>query len=56
MKEGLFHLVRLHEAPEWERAGWCWSDNLGHPHGHWSVLMRWLCDCEPVFPNKRVGE
>jgi hypothetical protein len=52
MKDGIFHFVRIHEAPLWERAGWIFVDDLGVTHGEWSVLMRWLCECSIPLPNK----
>lgn len=29
--------------------GWVWAADLGEIHGHWSVLMRWAGDGEPVM-------
>jgi hypothetical protein len=42
----IFRYVRLHDVERWMRCGWLPLDGLdGTHHGHWSVLMAWLCDC-----------
>lgn len=45
--------VRIEQIDAYERAGWFWRWNAPHggrmpgPHGNWSVIMEWLCICEP---------
>jgi hypothetical protein len=34
------------------RLGWCPSPALDDtPHGQYSVLMSWICQCQPVEPR-----
>mgnify|MGYP003656907440 CR=1 FL=1 len=45
--------ARIERIDAYERAGWFWRWNAPHrgrfpgPHGNWSVMMEWLCDCPP---------
>lgn len=46
----ILRYVRIEHIDAYERAGWFWrfaDGALPGPHGHWSVGMSWLCDCEP---------
>lgn len=38
-------IIRHTEVEDWLRLGWCIVDLLPGPHGHWSCLGEWLCDC-----------
>ena len=34
--------------------GWTWTDGfVGTHHGEWSVMLVWLCECEPVAPCRK---
>jgi len=51
MSEKIFHFVRNHEVPDWERVGWEKRPALlGTHHGYWSTLMEWTASGEPVKP------
>ena len=45
--------VRIEQIDAYERAGWLWRWNapsggtMPGSHGLWSVVMEWICDCEP---------
>ena len=60
MTEKIFHFVRNHEVPDWERIGWEKRNALlGTHHGFWSTLMEWTASSEPVKPyfvSNRVPE
>jgi hypothetical protein len=49
--------VRHDRAGDYLRLGWCPSlcDRSpaldGTPHGQYSVLMSWICQCRPVEPR-----
>lgn len=43
--------VRIHDVERYVRCGWLPTDGLeGTPHGHWSVMCVWICDCPPGVP------
>lgn len=47
----VFHFVRHHEVPAYERIGWRRHDSLDDTHhGVWSSLMEWKGEGEPVKP------
>lgn len=51
MTDKIFHFVRNHEVPDWQRVGWTARPALtGTHHGEWSTLMEWTGDGEPVKP------
>ena len=44
----IFRYVRFVDVGRLERRGWFWDFKdppMPGPHGHWSVVMEWLCDC-----------
>ena len=43
-----FRYVTFHNADDYLRLGWVpRSPGLrGTHHGHWSILMEWICACE----------
>jgi hypothetical protein len=48
----LLRFVRLRNANDYLALGWMSTPDLfGSYHGTWSVLMKWICDCEPREPN-----
>jgi hypothetical protein len=54
MTNYIMKYVRFSWIDDYFRVGWmlAWGRGLtGTPHGHWSALMEWRCDCEPVFPD-----
>lgn len=51
MTDKIFHFVRHHEVPAYERIGWTRHPSLdGTHHGEWSALMEWTGSGEPVKP------
>jgi hypothetical protein len=43
------------QAEAFCRVGWCIADAFdGTPHGAWSFLAAWLCECEPVEPRESL--
>jgi hypothetical protein len=42
--------VRHERVPYYLRCGWMFVASLGPTHGEWSVLLGWLCRCDPVEP------
>ena len=51
MTDKIFHFVRNHEVPAYERIGWFRHDGLDDTHhGAWSSLMEWKGEGEPVKP------
>jgi hypothetical protein len=49
-RAGLFRYVLHERIADYERLGWLVVAELHPPHGHFSVLMQWLCDCRPTEP------
>lgn len=47
-----FRLVRHEHVLDYLNLGWDIAADLGPTHGHWSVLMRWVCGCKCVEPLK----
>jgi len=44
-----YRFIRHHAVLDHARLGWMVVDTLeGTPHGHWSVLMAWICECKEV--------
>jgi hypothetical protein len=44
-----YRFIRHHKVEDHCRLGWMIADTLeGTPHGQWSFLMAWLCDCKEV--------
>jgi len=40
------------EVEAYREAGWITAGDLrGTPHGHWSVIMKWNGEGEPVVPK-----
>ena len=41
-------------AQDYARMGWCICGDVldGTPHGAYSVLCAWLCDCKPREPAR----
>jgi hypothetical protein len=55
MKHQYFRYVRHENIADYEGLGWLVVAELHPPHGQYSVLMQWLCDC-PVpatWPSNR---
>jgi hypothetical protein len=45
--------VRHERAEDYCRLGWCIADDLEQsPHGDWSFLCAWLCECTPIEPRE----
>jgi hypothetical protein len=55
MKHQYFRYVRHENIADYERLGWLVVAELHPPHGQYSVLMQWLCDCPvpAVWPSNR---
>ena len=47
----LYRFVRISDVPRWLACGWADEGPLPGPHGHWSHLMAWLCQCSPRHPE-----
>ena len=48
-----FRYVTFHNADDYLRLGWVPRFGLrGTHHGHWSILMEWICACECVEPRR----
>jgi hypothetical protein len=40
-------------AEDYSRLGWCIADAFeATPHGAYSVICAWLCDCRPIEPRE----
>lgn len=51
MGEQVFMFVRHEDAPAFLELGWRNHNSLdGCSHGHWSTLMEWSGEGEPVYP------
>ena len=51
LRERIFRYVAHHQVLDYARLGWTIADTLaGSPHGEYSILMVWLCDCRCVEP------
>ena len=44
--------VQHHRVTAYLKCGWMVVDDLGPPHGEWSLLLGWPCDCEMELPEK----
>lgn len=48
----MFRFVVHEHVLDYLMCGWHIAQpDLGPPHGDWSVLMAWLCDCKMVEPQ-----
>lgn len=47
-----FRYIPIHRAMDYLRLGWLIVEELHLPHGEFSVLGRWLCDCKCIEPIK----
>jgi hypothetical protein len=44
-------------AEDFCRTGWCIADAFEDtPHGGYSVLCAWLCQCKPVEPREAISD
>ena len=48
-----YRYCRWHELEDAIRLGWMLGAELHMPHGAYSCLVEWLCDCEPLWPAPR---
>ena len=49
----IFRIVTHERVLDYLMCGWHIAvADLGLPHNNWSVLMQWLCPCNPVEPIK----
>ena len=46
----ILHFVRIPDVPVWLALGWADTGPLPGPHGHWSHLLTWLCNCPMRTP------
>lgn len=53
-ERGTFRMVQHHRVDDYKRIGWSFAGGLHMPHGHYSVLMVWLCACQVVEPLPEV--
>lgn len=49
------HYVRIPDVPRWLALGWSDTGPLPGPHGHWSHMLEWLCDCHVRYPEGKHG-
>ena len=50
-KEKIYRFARHHEVHAYLKLGWNIAEiDIGH-HSYYSVLLNWLCNCNPVEPS-----
>lgn len=52
--DGWYKYVLHRLVVDYEHIGWRVVADLGPPHNHYSVLMQWFGDGEPVMPGKKT--
>lgn len=52
---GVFAFIPRVLISEAEALGWTFVRELGPPHDHWSVLMQWIGEGEPIMPKGMGG-
>jgi hypothetical protein len=54
--DAVYRFAPIHEADDFIRLGWMSTPALaGIHHGHWSVLMMWVCGCGRPMRVPRRG-
>lgn len=52
-REGIYHYARIDALGEWLSLGWMFSHGLGIPHGVYSVMVFWPCECPAKTPVRQ---
>jgi hypothetical protein len=56
MKTRTVHWVRLRDIEQWLACGWVLVPANAPVHHHdYAFLMEWLCDCQPIIPEKELN-